>query len=76
MSNALSNLRNAATYEGIEHRIRELHTDLPGISNVNLRGRFFNLTFRNKKITAGSLQNLFMIKLYVTVYLEKNFKKH
>lgn len=49
--NPLSDLKNAASYTGIEHRICEIKVPLSTDPKVNLHGRFFYLTFRNKKIT-------------------------
>lgn len=50
MSN-LNELSNAALYDGIENRIREVEIELPFIDNVSLSGKFFYLSFRNKTIT-------------------------
>lgn len=49
--NILHDLSNAGKYDGIEHRICEITTDIPHVENVKLTGRFFYLSFRNKTIT-------------------------
>lgn len=51
MGNLLSDLKNAGNYTGIEHRICEISTKLTRNPDVNLKGKFFYLTFRNNKIT-------------------------
>ena len=51
MGNLLFDLKNAGNYEGIEHRICEISTKLTRNPEVNLKGKFFYLTFRNNKIT-------------------------
>ncbi len=49
--NPLRDLKNAATYNGIEHRICEIITDIPKCDNLRLCGKFFYLKFRDGKIT-------------------------
>ncbi len=49
--NSLKDLKNAAIYEGIEHRICEITADVPECDNLKLSGKFFYLRFRNGKIT-------------------------
>ena len=49
--NPLEELKNAGIYTGIEHRICEIKTTINPCSDVQINGRFFYLTFRNKKIT-------------------------
>jgi hypothetical protein len=75
MSNALSNLKNAATYEGIEHRICELNVVLPNNPNVNLRGRFFYLTFRNKRITEKEFAKFIYDKIVRYCIPRKKFQE-
>lgn len=49
--NPLSDLKNAATYNGIEHRICEISADIPKCKGLRLNGKFFYLKFRDGKIT-------------------------
>lgn len=49
--NPLRDLKNAGTYDNIQHRICELKVPVTPNSDISLNGRFFYLTFRNKKIT-------------------------
>lgn len=47
----LNELKNAGIYSGIEHRICELKASIDPVPGVSVNGRFFYLTFRDKKIT-------------------------
>lgn len=47
----LNELKNAGIYSGIEHRICELKASIDPVPGVSISGRFFYLTFRDKKIT-------------------------
>ena len=47
----LNELKNAGIYSGIEHRICELKASIDPVPGVSINGRFFYLTFRDKKIT-------------------------
>lgn len=49
--NPLRDLKNAATYNGIEHRICEITDDIPQCKDLRLNGKFFYLKFRDGKIT-------------------------
>ena len=49
--NPLKGLKNAATYDGIEHRICEMAADFPDTDGLKIGGKFFYLKFRNGEIT-------------------------
>lgn len=61
--NPLQELKNAGIYNGIEHRICELNVAINTSSNVKLSGRFFYLTFRNKRITEGEFAKFIYDKI-------------
>lgn len=61
--NPLQELKNAGIYNGIEHRICELNVAINTSSDVKLSGRFFYLTFRNKRITEGEFAKFIYDKI-------------
>lgn len=46
--NPLENLQNAADYQGIENRIKEVDVTLPTLDSTRITGRFFYLDFADR----------------------------
>ena len=71
----LNQLENAGVYSGIEHRIKEIEVPMPDSNDINLRGRFFYLTFRNKTITEKEFAKFAYDKIVRYCIPRKNLKE-
>lgn len=61
--NDLQKLKNAATYDGIDNRIVEFKEKIEMPSGLRVTGRFFYLTFRDKKITEAEFAQFIYDKI-------------